>query len=118
MSDHSRIIYTLGAFVLGIWLDSLIRSRFQNGESERRDRQQPKNISRFSKINELDKLKKSLSEITHSLGTRSGDIKAGIEGCIGNTPLIKIKSLSDATGCEILAKAEVNLIHDVRRIVR
>jgi cysteine synthase A len=31
----------------------------------------------------------------------------GIEGCIGNTPLIRIKSLSEATGCEILAKAEV-----------
>ena len=31
----------------------------------------------------------------------------GIEGCIGNTPLLRIKSLSDATGCEVLAKAEV-----------
>ncbi|EDN06196.1 cysteine synthase 2 [Histoplasma mississippiense (nom. inval.)] len=30
----------------------------------------------------------------------------GIEGCIGNTPLFRIKSLSEATGCEILAKAE------------
>ncbi|KAL1310677.1 hypothetical protein AAFC00_000939 [Neodothiora populina] len=34
------------------------------------------------------------------------EIREGIEGAIGNTPLIKIKSLSDATGCEILAKAE------------
>ena len=31
----------------------------------------------------------------------------GIDGCIGNTPLFKIKSLSEETGCEILAKAEV-----------
>ena len=30
----------------------------------------------------------------------------GIESTIGNTPLFRIKSLSDATGCEILAKAE------------
>lgn len=30
----------------------------------------------------------------------------GIEGCIGNTPLVEIKSLSDATGRTILAKAE------------
>jgi cysteine synthase A len=36
------------------------------------------------------------------------EIPEGIEGCIGNTPLFKIKSLSDATGCEILAKAEVS----------
>jgi cysteine synthase len=35
------------------------------------------------------------------------DIPEGIEGCIGNTTLFKIKSLSEATGCEILAKAEV-----------
>jgi cysteine synthase A len=34
------------------------------------------------------------------------DIPVGIEGCIGNTPLFKIRSLSEETGCEILAKAE------------
>lgn len=34
------------------------------------------------------------------------DIKEGIEGTIGLTPLIRIKSLSEATGCNILAKAE------------
>lgn len=33
-------------------------------------------------------------------------IPEGIEGCIGNTPLFKIKSLSEATGRTILAKAE------------
>jgi cysteine synthase A len=33
-------------------------------------------------------------------------IAVGVEGLIGNTPLIKLKSLSDATGCEILGKAE------------
>ena len=37
------------------------------------------------------------------------DIPEGIESCIGNTPLFKIKSLSDLTGCEILGKAEVLL---------
>lgn len=43
-----------------------------------------------------------------SLTVRSGPpaIVDGIEGCIGNTPLLRIKSLSDATGCEILGKAE------------
>ncbi|KAF9337626.1 hypothetical protein BG006_003799 [Podila minutissima] len=30
----------------------------------------------------------------------------GVAGLIGNTPMMRIKSLSDATGCEILAKAE------------
>lgn len=35
------------------------------------------------------------------------DIRNGLEECIGNTPLIRIKCLSEATGCEILGKAEV-----------
>lgn len=34
-------------------------------------------------------------------------IKEGIEACIGDTPLVLIKSLSKETGCEILGKAEV-----------
>ncbi|KAF7560923.1 hypothetical protein G7046_g3228 [Stylonectria norvegica] len=33
-------------------------------------------------------------------------LSEGIEACIGNTPLIKIQSLSEATGRTILAKAE------------
>ena len=37
---------------------------------------------------------------------RSGEVVRGIEGLIGNTPLMRINSLSDATGCEILGKAE------------
>ncbi|CAL3972232.1 unnamed protein product [Diplocarpon coronariae] len=37
---------------------------------------------------------------------RSLPVPEGIEGCIGNTPLFKIRSLSEATGCTILAKAE------------
>lgn len=35
------------------------------------------------------------------------ELPEGIEACIGNTPLFRIKSLSEETGCEILAKAEV-----------
>jgi cysteine synthase A len=34
------------------------------------------------------------------------DIKYGFVGTIGNTPLIRLNSFSDATGCEILGKAE------------
>jgi cysteine synthase A len=55
-------------------------------------------------------LKRTFAELERSINLGIADIKEGIEGCIGNTPLIKIKSLSDATGCEILAKAEVTLI--------
>jgi cysteine synthase A len=34
------------------------------------------------------------------------DIKSGFVGSIGNTPLIRLNSFSDETGCEILGKAE------------
>ena len=34
------------------------------------------------------------------------DIKAGFVGTIGNTPLIRLESFSEETGCEILGKAE------------
>ncbi|KAJ1988565.1 Cysteine synthase 2 [Coemansia umbellata] len=33
-------------------------------------------------------------------------IADGVTGLIGNTPLLRIRSLSEATGCEVLAKAE------------
>ena len=34
------------------------------------------------------------------------DIKRGFVEAIGNTPLIRLNSFSDETGCEILGKAE------------
>lgn len=44
-------------------------------------------------------------------------IARGLEDCIGNTPLIHLKSLSEATGCEILGKAEVCVSRIPRRPV-
>ncbi|KAJ7760963.1 PALP-domain-containing protein [Mycena metata] len=40
---------------------------------------------------------------------RSDEILNGIVGIVGNTPLVRIQSLSDALGVEILAKAEAGL---------
>ena len=34
-------------------------------------------------------------------------VRSGLLGLIGNTPLVRISSLSEATGCEILGKAEL-----------
>nr|POF25972.1 cysteine synthase 2 [Quercus suber] len=39
-------------------------------------------------------------------GQENDGVRDGVEGLIGNTPLIKLRALSEATGCEILAKAE------------
>ena len=38
--------------------------------------------------------------------TDGGEIRVGVTGCVGNTPLILLKKLSDALGREILCKAE------------
>ncbi|MBW2723543.1 MAG: cysteine synthase A [Deltaproteobacteria bacterium] len=35
------------------------------------------------------------------------DTRSGFVGCIGNTPLIRLDRISDLTGCDILAKAEL-----------
>jgi cysteine synthase A len=40
------------------------------------------------------------------MGTHAATIDTGIIGAIGNTPLIKLKRASEATGCTILGKAE------------
>lgn len=40
------------------------------------------------------------------IDVRAGQAVRGVDGLIGNTPLMRINSLSDLTGCEILGKAE------------
>lgn len=114
MSDYSKF-YVFGAFLLGVTLTAAFNKqsaseRPDDANSKKLLKQQQKLVSRFAKINDLDTLKKSLVEIETSLEKGAGSIKEGIEGCIGGTPLIKIKSLSEYTGCEILAKAEVQSI--------
>jgi cysteine synthase A len=104
---HQSQYYVLGAFLLGVVLTAAYNKRSSLGEEatdnvdmKKQLQQQQKLISRFTKINDLDTLKKCLVEIQSSLEKGEGSIKEGIEGCIGDTPLIKIKSLSDYTGCE------------------
>jgi cysteine synthase A len=110
MVDQSKY-YITGAFILGATLAVLYQnvpsSTHKHGSSEQQLKQQRNLISRLSKIDDLATLKKSLAEIETTFEKGGGNIREGIEGCIGGTPLIKIKSLSDATGCEILVKAEV-----------
>lgn len=112
MPDSNTRYYAVGAFVLGVGLTTLLstqRSHQNTGKepSKRKLKQHRKQLLAISKIKDEDLLRKALLELEESLDTRGADIKQGIEGCIGDTPLIRIKSLSEATGCEILAKAEV-----------
>lgn len=125
MPDYSRY-YVLGAFILGVALTATYirqndskRQSPENEASKRQLKQRQKVISKLAKIDDLGVLKKSLVDFGASLEIGAGTIKEGIEGCIGDTPLIKIKSLSEYTGCEILAKAEVGLQcgHDLNDVL-
>ncbi|KAJ4409019.1 Cysteine synthase 2 [Didymella pomorum] len=111
MPDYARY-YITGAFLGGIALtvayNRSLANSSESSNSQDAPKQQHKILSKLSKINDLDTLKKTLVELESSLvkGGGAGDIKEGIEGCIGDTPLIKIKSLSEYTGCDVLVKAE------------
>ncbi|EOA88898.1 uncharacterized protein SETTUDRAFT_46471 [Exserohilum turcica Et28A] len=110
MSDRSRY-YMLGAFLTGIavaaaYNKSLSTQKKNDAGGDSLLAQQQNLLLQLAEIDDLDLLKRRLLEVERSLARGTGSIKEGIEGCIGDTPLIKIKSLSEYTGCEILAKAE------------
>jgi cysteine synthase A len=50
--------------------------------------------------------KGSIDVINKSEPTETEELAAGVAGLIGNTPLVRINSLSNALGVEILGKAE------------
>ncbi|KAJ5698597.1 Cysteine synthase 2 [Penicillium macrosclerotiorum] len=87
MSDHSQV-YIGTAFIAGVCLALVCREVLY--PQRQRENSAPSTAQ------------------ADGLVARSGPpaIVEGIQGCIGNTPLFRIKSLSEETGCEILAKAE------------
>ena len=111
MSDHTRY-YILGAFLLGVTLTTAYNknlAKLENDDAGSKSsfEQRRRLVSSLASINDLDTLKKKISQLESALDEGTENIKQGIEGCIGDTPLIRIKSLSEHTGCEIFAKAEV-----------
>ncbi|GES58875.1 PALP-domain-containing protein [Aspergillus terreus] len=96
MNDHSRV-YIGTAFLAGVVLTIGFKDLLY---PELEQRLRAYLARRRSQSNGADS--------TDVLTARPGPpmIVDGIEGCIGNTPLFRIKSLSEATGCEILGKAE------------
>ncbi|QKX54164.1 uncharacterized protein TRUGW13939_01248 [Talaromyces rugulosus] len=94
MSEHNRV-FIGGAFVAGVLVTIALKElhRQQFGTA-------PTNQTRQSNLSSHDE------DLLNSVRSGPPAIVEGVEGCIGNTPLFRIKSLSDETGCEILAKAE------------
>ena len=109
MNSHPRT-YTAVVFLAGILLTLGLKDFYPDLE-RRFHRRQKTHVSSIAAAGLDDTDKVELSD-----GTESNDrhvdkgkihIPEGIQACIGNTPLFRIKSLSEETGCEILAKAEV-----------
>ncbi|ODH52089.1 hypothetical protein GX48_01642 [Paracoccidioides brasiliensis] len=113
MIDTPRF-YIPAAFLAGVVLALGIRDIYPGLERHYQQRQRRRKGHRNEQNQRQEcegieiKNGDMLDGLEYGLSCRPGPppIVDGIEGCIGNTPLFRIKSLSDATGCEILAKAE------------
>jgi cysteine synthase A len=102
MSDHPKAYGTAAltaAFVAGILLTLGFKRRRGQPSSSLDSRP----ASTYLPPLQLEDHTRNRQSIA---GASTLPIAEGIEGIIGNTPLFKIKSLSEATGCTILAKAE------------
>ncbi|RDI80092.1 hypothetical protein Vi05172_g9859 [Venturia inaequalis] len=112
MFDENRVkLYISLSFTLGILLTLGFKDVYP--DLERRYRQRRRGTStwsdplgRFRGSSEKVTLQDNDVEDPSPAGKPLVETPKGIESTIGNTPLFRINSLSDATGCEILAKAE------------
>lgn len=115
--DHRNKLTTTGGVLLGIALTLGFKDFYPDLEQsfrQRLRRLRGQDIPHalpgdpdYLRLEDHTRRKSSvLQSHVDSRRTTEHEIPVGIEGLIGNTPLIKIKSLSEATGCEIFAKAE------------
>ncbi|KAL2199898.1 tryptophan synthase beta subunit-like PLP-dependent enzyme [Corynascus similis CBS 632.67] len=106
LSDHPRVYGTAAltvAFIAGIFVTLGFKDLYPELEAryERRRKGSRRSSIFFGPVSLEDR-----EEASPNNYDRGNGIVDGVEGTIGNTPLIKIRSLSEATGCTILAKAE------------
>ncbi|PBP24256.1 cysteine synthase 2 [Diplocarpon rosae] len=111
MSNHPRAYGTAAialAFAAGILLTLGFKDLYPDLERRYQRRRGQNTSSSDSRPRSTYLPAVKLEDHTRSLRPPavSPPIPEGIEGCIGNTPLFKIRSLSEVTGCTILAKAE------------
>lgn len=114
LSSHPKVYGSAAiaaAFVAGILLTLGFKDFYADLEGRYQRRRRSKRGT-FSEYRPLSSVIAPVSLEDHTQQRQSiisappPAIPEGIEGCIGNTPLFKIKSLSEATGRIILAKAE------------
>ena len=107
--EHRPKLYATVAFVAGVLVCLGFKDLYPDLERRFRRRYGLKKAIADSGHLEDGHIKLEDREKLSARDRRSSDMPEGLEACIGNTPLFKIKSLSMATGCDILAKAEVIL---------
>lgn len=109
MDSHPRIALTT-AFVLGVLLTLGFKDFYPDLERRfGRGRTKVNSVTAAGLQHKQDHI--DLEDHTKKIvtNTTKEDVKPipeGIESSVGNTALFRIKSLSEATGCDILAKAE------------
>ncbi|KAL8916146.1 MAG: hypothetical protein Q9208_008683 [Pyrenodesmia sp. 3 TL-2023] len=106
MDNRPRLFLT-AAFLCGVLLTLGFKDFYPDLERRFRRRRVPVNSLSGAGLDIEDQI--DLED--HTKGKRAkvnGDVKVaeGIEACVGNTPLFRVKSLSEETGCDILVKAE------------
>lgn len=112
MSDNRQRVYLGVGVLLGVLLTLGFKDVYPDLERrfKLRMRRYSTTTSRALPFNTSYKHGVTLQDNTSPEEVKNANqIPEGIEGCIGNTPLFKIRSLSEATGCEILGKAEASL---------
>lgn len=110
MEQHRTKLYVSGAFVAGVLLCLGFKDFYPDLEWRFRRRPPPtwnKTMAGAGLIDDDELIGLKDDEGRTATDRIEDAIPDGIEACIGNTPLFRIKSLSQATGCEILGKAEV-----------
>ena len=105
---HTKLHVT-GAFVAGVLLCLAVRDFYPSLEWRSHRRLSPALNKTIVSAGFADEEHIDLEDHENVTGAErvGANVPEGIEACIGNTPLFKVKSLSDITGCEILGKAEV-----------
>ncbi|KAL8757283.1 MAG: hypothetical protein Q9184_004248 [Pyrenodesmia sp. 2 TL-2023] len=105
--DHRPRLFLTAAFLCGVLLTLGFKDFYPDLERRFRRRRGPVNSVSGAGLHIDDQI--DLED--HSKGKTakvSNDVEVaeGIEACVGNTTLFRVKSLSEGTGCDILAKAE------------
>lgn len=111
MENHTKLL-TASAFVAGVLVCLGFKDFYPDLEWRFLWRRRTNRMRAGAGLQNTEKIGLEDHETFPKEGPLKTDVPEGIEACIGKTPLFKIKSLSEFTGCDILAKAEVATVRE------